>query len=136
MAVLKRLRTESKLEVFQTAFTLSIQLGKFLYSDKKVPKKYRHTYVNKIIDSSLEMLDCIVLANSIKPKTIESKTQRLLYQTRAYEYCVCIENTLAIIFELCPQLNGGVLKDIVDLILTERKLLSGWRKQTKKTEIE
>lgn len=56
-------------------------------SEKRYPKKYRFSLVNRLQDKCLEIFECIVDANELSITDIEESAERLRLQRRALTLC-------------------------------------------------
>lgn len=115
------------MQFFQTAVDIQDKLIEFCMNEKNIPKKYRFVYSLPIIEKAEEMVDNIVAANTIYPKTNEEVIERRRYQTQALADC---EKILQKIQSLRRRLgaDSGLLKEIVAMIQNERGYIISWRK--------
>ena len=127
MSVLKSRRELSEMQFFQTAVDIQDKLIEFCMNEKNVPKKYRFVYAMPIIEKAEELVDNIVAANTIYPKTNEEVIDRRRYQTQALADC---EKILQKLQSLRRRLgaDSGLLKEIVAMIQNERGYIISWRK--------
>jgi len=66
-------------------------------SDKRFPKKYRFTLVNRMQNRALDIYECITEANELDLKDRAEKAERLRLQRRALTLC----KTLLFLIEFC-----------------------------------
>ena len=88
MSVLKSQRNESKLTVLLTAEELVRYTLEVTANEKRFPKRHRWQITNRIVDTSVNMLQYLVNANSIRVEDALTKKQRKDLQDLAFRESV------------------------------------------------
>lgn len=127
MSVLKSQRTESKVEFWNTAAKLRVELSKFVMNEKHVPKRWKHVITYPVIDMATQMLNYIVAANTIHVTRNDEAVTRDKYQTEAL---IKLEQLYDLLQFGMEALNHypDALQPIADLMAKEEQLLKAWQK--------
>lgn len=84
MSVKKSERNESKLSVILKAESITVYTIEITGNEKYFPKRHRWSLTVRLVDATLDMLQYVVTANSIRVKDAASKNERYQLQERAY----------------------------------------------------
>lgn len=98
--------------------------------EKRYPKKYRFTLVNRLQDKCLEIFECIVDANELSLADSEESAERLRLQRRVLTLCKTVLFLIEISFEKqlisAPQCEAWT-KAVCDV----KNMTAGWHKGDK-----
>jgi hypothetical protein len=125
MSVLSRLRGTSEMEFLNTAHELEMFTIRACHNENVIPKRYRLTKGNELMESARTIHKNITYANSIFPTKKKEYELRRNYQKRAM---IEIQNMLAlmrIVSELFP-IKDSTLEEWVGLVLKEESALKNW----------
>ena len=131
MSVLKRNRSESQLEFYNTATEIRATLTKFVMSEKNIPKRWRPIFTFPTVEKLLKLIDNITAANTIYPQNLREAQLRREYQTKAIITVEQIFQMLQFMLTTLP-INANKLRNVVQLLDKEAGLLRGWRKSDNK----
>ena len=70
MSVLKRNRSESQLEFYNTATKVRAELTRFVMNEKVVPKRWRPVFTFPMVEHLIKLFDSITAANTIYPQNL------------------------------------------------------------------
>ena len=127
MSVLKRNRSESQLEFYNTATLIRSELTRFVMNDKIVPKRWRPVFTFPMVAHVLSMMDNITAANTIYPHCLREAEMRRDYQTKAIISVEQIFQLLQFLLTTLP-VNANKFQPVTELLVKEAQLLRGWRK--------
>ena len=139
MSVLKRNRSESQLEFYNTAITIRAELTKFVMNEKIIPKRWRPVFTFPLVSMLIKLINNITAANTIypqKPKTnakaeweayLQGALKRREYQTEAVITVEQIFQHLQYILTTLP-VDANKFRPVTQLLVKEAQLLRGWRK--------
>lgn len=127
MSVLASKRDQSTLEFYHTMLVAFKKIATFVMSDKHVPKKWRFTISNPIIDLCQEILDNIVSANSVYVKTKQDALMRNRYQRAAINGVHKLTHRIQYMIEILNVFDDS-LQPIAELLEKELTLLNAWKK--------
>lgn len=143
-SVLKRFQGISEMEFYNNAQKLSKELSMFVMSDKNVPRKWRHSFSEPIVELLQELFDSFVEANDIWPYSEDLVKDRKAAQQKSIGIVDKIAKRLqfginVIWWETLHREEGNKerarLENKLELIscLLDREdtLLKGWKKSTK-----
>lgn len=127
MSVLKRNRSESQLEFFNTATQIRVELTRFVMNEKIVPKRWRPVFTFPMVNLLTKMINSITAANTIYPQSLREAEKRREYQTEAI---ITVEQIFQHLHYMIATLSVDVNKfrPITKLLVKEGQLLRGWRK--------
>ena len=127
MSVPKRKRAEGELKVLTKANDLMAYTIKVCSNEKNFPKRYRWCITNRIIDTTAEITDLIIHANSIYAETEEDVQRRIVLIKNAMELTYVLLNQLQLAYQLFrvqPERIEFWTGEIKEL----QRLLRGWKK--------
>ncbi len=127
MSVLKRFRSESALEFYNTAITIRAELTRFVMNEKIVPKRYRPVFTFPMTNLLIKLVNNITAANTIYPKSLAEAEKRRDYQTEAIINVEQIFQHLQYILDTLPA-DPDKFQPVTELLVKEAQLLRGWRK--------
>ena len=127
MSVLKRYRSESQLEFYNTATRLRAELTRFVMNEKIVPKRYRPVFTFPMVSRLIELFNNITAANTIYPKSLREAELRREYQTKAIITVEQIFQLLQYMLTTLP-INANKFRPVTQMLIKEAQLLRGWRK--------
>jgi len=139
MSVIKRYRSESKLETYNTARTIRAEVTRLVMNEKVVPKRYRPVLTFPMTSLLVKLINNIIAANTIylqKPKepvnaakielALKEALKRREYQTEAIITIEQIFQQLQYILDTVPA-DPDKFETVTKLLLKEGELLRGWR---------
>ena len=129
--VYKSDREITTLQFYITAFELQTEITQYIMREKTLPKKWRNAIGYDIVKKVDNLLDFIILANSIWPCTIKQLLLRKLLQTLAIATCYRIQNKLRLAEKCVETVKIKDISRIIEKIYEEINLLKGWKKSTK-----
>ena len=122
MSVLKNLRGESSAEFINMADTIEVYT---IEQCSKVPRRFNHTLINKIVNLSIDSHCALKSANSIYPRNKhEAQLRRDLLQNAVCGY----ENMgtqIHILFRITDKISIKSLEIWANMLDTELKLVRG-----------
>ena len=127
MSVLKRNRSESQLEFYNTATELRAELTRFVMSEKIVPKRWRPVFTFPMVNHIIALFDNITAANTIYPKSLREAEMRREYQTKAIITVEQIFQLLQYLLTTLP-VDANKFRPVTQKLVKEAQLLRGWRK--------
>ena len=127
MSVLKRNRSESQLEFYNTATEIRSELTKFVMNEKIVPKRWRPVFTFPMVEHIIAMMDNITAANTIYPQNLQEAEMRREYQTKAIITVEQIFQMLQYMLTTLP-VDANKFRPVTKLLAKEAQLLRGWRK--------
>ena len=104
--------------------------------EKTLPKKWRYAIGYDIVKKVDNLLDFIILANSIKANTLKKLLLRKLLQTLAIATCYRIQNKLRLAVKCVETVKIKDINRIIEKLTEEINLLKGWKKSTKLIKIK
>jgi len=99
-------------------------------SDKRYPKKYRFTLVNRLQVKTLDIFECISEANELNLHDREEKAERLRLQRRALTLC----KTVLFFVEISHEkglISGTQCETWTRLVMDVKNMAAKWHKQDK-----
>ncbi len=127
MSVVKSQREETELTVITKASELTTYTIRICSNEENFPKRYRWCLTSKIVESSIDIGNNIVKANSIYIKTEEDLALRHRYQQEAMTNTYALLNMIDIAYK-----TFGIKADRVQywtqLVVDVQNLLRNWRK--------
>lgn len=127
MSVVKSQREETELTVITKANELTAYTIKICSNEKNFPKRYRWCITSKIVESSINIGNNIIKANSIYVQSAEDLAARSRYQKEALIETYALLNMISIAYE-----TFGVESDRVkywtQLVNSVQTLIRNWRK--------
>ncbi len=99
--------------------------------EKNFPKKWRYLFGQDIVNTLNALMDNIVAANTIYPKTQEELVLRKEYQTKAIINCYQLQSKLLCLTKLIDTIKLSDLTKFLDDLYKEVGLLKGWKKSSK-----
>lgn len=99
-------------------------------TEKRYPKKYRFTLVNRLQDKSLEIFECIVDANELSLTDKEECAERLRLQRRALTLC----KTILFLIELSYEkqlINAQQCENWTKAVCDVKNMTASWYKGDK-----
>ena len=127
MSVLKRNRSESQLEFYNTATKVRAELTRFVMNEKVVPKRWRPVFTFPMVEHLIKLFDSITAANTIYPQNLREAVKRREYQTEAIITVEQIFQLLQYLLTTLP-VDANKFRPVTQLLIEEAKLLRGWRK--------
>ena len=130
MSVPKAKRSQGELRVLTKANSLMSYTIQICSNEKNFPKRYRWCITNRIIDTTADITDLIIRANSILIRSeddIENIERRVNIVSQALEITYVLLNQVQIayqVFKLSPDRVEYWTSEIIEL----QRLLRGWRK--------
>lgn len=110
---------------------IQIVITKIVMSEKSMPKKYRVLIGASLINKVDEMMDNIIMANSIYAKDNRQLERRSYYQELAIINCFQIQSKLIRIEKCVPEFKVNRLSTISELLRQEIETLKKWRRSNK-----
>ena len=129
--VYKSDREITQLQFYITAFELQTEITQYIMREKTLPKKWRYAIGYDIIKKVDNLLDFIILANSIYPNNLKELLLRKLLQTLAIATCYRIQNKLRLAEKCVETVKIKDISRIIENLYEEINLLKGWKKSTK-----
>ncbi|MBO6305473.1 MAG: hypothetical protein J6M62_10420 [Selenomonadaceae bacterium] len=124
-------REETPLTFVVLGRQIQIEVTKIVMSEKSMPKKYRMLVGTSLINKVDEMMDNIIMANSIYAKDEKQLARRDYYQELAIINCFQIQNKLIRIEKCVPEFKVNRLSVISELLKQETETLKRWRRSNK-----
>ena len=121
-------RGEGKYDVLESAKELAGYTIKITSNEKKFPKRYRLSIVNKIQDKAFYIVDCLIMANEIYPNTKPEYEQRILYQKQARAACRSMMTMMEIAASTF-NVNAGTLQYWTKMARDVRNHTTAWIKK-------
>lgn len=118
-------RTEGKYDGVEKAKELVAHTLEITSNDAKFPKRYRFTIVAKIINSSLYILDKMIMAQETFPENKDELKDRIRYQKKARAKCRSMM-TLITVSKECFGINANSLQYWIRMIADIRNHLTAW----------
>ena len=99
-------------------------------SDKRYPKKYRFTLVNRLQEKTLDIFECIEEANELNLLDVDERRERLRLQRRALTLC----KTVLFLIEVSHE-KGLITADQcgawVKCVLDVKNMTANWYRKDK-----
>ncbi|MGN0404459.1 MAG: hypothetical protein ACI4F1_04500 [Bariatricus sp.] len=121
-------RGEGKYDVLESAKELAGYTIKITSNEKKFPKRYRLSIVNKIQEKAFYIVDCLIMANEIYPNTKSEYEQRILYQKQARAACRSMMTMMEIAASTF-NVNAGTLQYWTKMARDVRNHTTAWIKK-------
>lgn len=121
-------RTQGELTVIVKAKEMAIYTIKITNNEKVFPKRYRLSVVNKIQDKAFDVINCLIEANEIYPKTREEWRIRREKQRQAMSCC----RSLLTMVDMCKELftiSGDKVAFWTKAIFEVRTMTAAWLKK-------
>lgn len=99
MSVRVNERNQGELTVIIKAKENAIYTLKVTHNEKKFPKRYRLTIVNKLQELAIDILTSLITANEIYPRSKEEYKHRLFMQRKAMASCRALNTMIDIASE-------------------------------------
>jgi len=99
-------------------------------NEKRYPKKYRFTLVNRLQVKSLDIFELISEANELDLRNNAEKTERLQLQRRALTLCKTVLFLIETSFEK-GLISGSQCETWTRLVMDVKNLTAKWHKQDK-----
>jgi hypothetical protein len=128
MSVLARNRKESEVEFLNTAFELEKFTVQACHRENVIPKRYRLTLGNRLMESAKIIHNNIVYANTIRVNKKKDYVRRMGFQYKALLEIQIMLKDLRLISELFTAIKDSVLEEWTGLIIKEEALIKGWIK--------
>jgi hypothetical protein len=99
-------------------------------SDKRYPKKYRFTLVNRLQEKTLDIFECIEEANEQNLQDVEECKERFRLQRRALTLC----KTVLFLIEVSHEkglITGDQCGVWVKYVLDVKNMTANWHKKDK-----
>lgn len=110
---------------------IQAEVTKIVMSEKSMPKKYRNIVGVNLINKADEMMDNIIMANSIYASDVDKLAERNHYQDMAIINCYQIQSRLLRIASCVSAFKVGRLRVISELLERETAVLKKWRRSNK-----
>ena len=121
-------RGESELEVITHANKLAAHTIKVCSNEKYFPKKYRWCVTAKIVDTAIEIVKLLNIANSIYVTDKGTYEMRNKFQAKALAETYALTNLMQIGYELF-KVDSQKIDYWTGLIIKERTLIRAWKKK-------
>ena len=99
-------------------------------NDKRYPKKYRFTLVNRLQVKTLDIFECITEANELNLFDKDERAERLQLQRRALTLC----KTVLFFIEVSHEkrlISGNQCETWTRLVMDVKNMAAKWHKQDK-----
>lgn len=120
-------RGESKLEVLTQAGKLAGHTIKICSNEKNFPKRYRWCITSKIVDTAIEIVKLLNVANSIYVTNKGTYAMRNKLQLKALAETYALTTLMQIAHETFG-IEGKKMDYWTGLIVKERGLIRAWKK--------
>lgn len=127
MSVVKSQREETELTVITKANELTAYTIKICSNEKNFPKRYRWCITSKIVESSINIGNNIIKANSIYVQSAEDLAARSRYQKEALIETYALLNMISIAYETFG-IESDRVKYWTQLVTSVQTLIRNWRK--------
>lgn len=127
MSVVKSQREETELTVITKANELTAYTIKICSNEKNFPKRYRWCITSKIVESSINIGNNIIKANSIYVQSAEDLAARSRYQKEALIETYALLNMISIAYETFG-IESDRVKYWAQLVNSVQTLIRNWRK--------
>jgi len=127
MSVVKSQREETELTVITKANELTAYTIKICSNEKNFPKRYRWCITSKIVESSINIGNNIIKANSIYVQSAEDLAARSRYQKEALIETYALLNMISIAYETFG-IESDRVKYWTQLVNSVQTLIRNWRK--------
>lgn len=127
MSVVKSQREETELAVITKANELTAYTIKICSNEKNFPKRYRWCITSKIVESSINIGNNIIKANSIYVQSAEDLAARSRYQKEALIETYALLNMISIAYETFG-IESDRVKYWTQLVNSVQTLIRNWRK--------
>lgn len=127
MSVVKSQREETELTVITKANELTAYTIKICSNEKNFPKRYRWCITSKIVESSINIGNNIIKANSIYVQSAEDLAARSRYQKEALIETCALLNMISIAYETFG-IESDRVKYWTQLVNSVQTLIRNWRK--------
>ena len=127
MSVPSSKRGESQLELISLAHTLAAHTIKICSNEKNFPKRYRWCITAKIVDTAIEIVKLINIANSIYVTDKGTFEMRKKYQAKALAETYALTTLMQIGYEVCG-IDSRKMDFWTGLVSKERNLIRAWKK--------
>lgn len=107
-----------------------VKFTDMMTTEKRYPKKYRFTLVNRLQDKSLEIFECIVDANELLLSDKEECAERLRLQRRALTLCKTILFLIELSFEK-QLINAQQCENWTKAVCDVKNMTASWYKGDK-----
>ena len=122
MSVLARFRKESPFEARDIAREIEVKLIRLCMNEKYIPKRYRFTIAQSLIEATEKMSDCVTVANSL-PRNAPEREKNQRY---AYAMCEVIMRKLDLAERLGFSIPEGTMVELIKTLDKEQKAIQGW----------
>ncbi|MEG0791685.1 MAG: hypothetical protein RSG23_08650 [Gordonibacter sp.] len=129
--VVERNRSLSRLEFYQNALALRVEVNRIMVNEKIVPKRYRLTNAVPTIETARSVVVNVNTANAFFPNTAHNVLMRKHYMTLAIADCEQLKLDLMCMIELGFVDSVNRLERVVEMVEREIALLKGARKNVK-----
>lgn len=127
MSVVKSQREETELTAITKANELTAYTIKICSNEKNFPKRYRWCITSKIVESSINIGNNIIKANSIYVQSAEDLAARSRYQKEALIETYALLNMISIAYETFG-IESDRVKYWTQLVNSVQTLIRNWRK--------
>lgn len=124
-------REITTLQFYISALNIQVELTQYVMREKVLPKKWRYAIGYDIVKKADNLVDFIILANSIWPDNIKALILRKILQTCAIATCYRLQNKLRLTEKCVQTVKIKDIARIIEELAEEINLLKGWKKATK-----
>ena len=124
-------REITTLQFYISALNIQVELTQYVMREKVLPKKWRYAIGQDIDKKADNLVDFIILANSIWPDNIKALILRKILQTCAIATCYRLQNKLRLAEKCVQTVKIKDIARIIEELAEEINLLKGWKKATK-----
>lgn len=120
-------RGESHLEVITAAYNLAAHTIKICSNEKYFPKRYRWCITSKIVDTAVEIVKLLNIANSVFVSDKSTFETRRSLQVKALAETYALTTLMQIGYEIFGT-DPQKIDYWAGLVLKERNLIRSWKK--------
>ena len=130
MSVVKGKRDEGELKIVTKINELMAYTMTVCSNEKNFPKRYRWCITNRIIQTTQDITDDIIHANSVYVRDKNDLTRRLTYQREALESTYVLLNQITIAYKTFG-VESHRIEVWTGMIDEIQRLLRGWHRNDK-----